>query len=110
MSATIRCECEPVVESQYERSDARSVVGAIAKTLEELSGDESSNRTPLYDAIDPDVLEGFVEHQGNRATATDALVQFSIDNWNVFVRGDGLIRVCDRTRTNRIPAVISHSP
>lgn len=54
---------------------------------------------PLYERIDPAALD----HLFRRTEDDDAdlLVEFSVDEWNVFVRGDGRVRVCDATKSTR---------
>lgn len=86
--------CAPVVEAQYERDNARSLVEAIVDALAEADGVDATDFPQLYRVIDTDALNDLVEVRDD-SSAGEVLVCFSIDGWNVFVGGDGRISVCD---------------
>jgi hypothetical protein len=52
---------------------------------------------PLHDCVEPDALNKLFQHQGGSGT-TETVLSFKMKNWNVFIRDDGCIRVCDGTR------------
>ena len=53
---------------------------------------------PLYDAVDPDALDQLFEHRDDGSGGGPTL-GFVVEDWPVFVRGDGRILVCDASRT-----------
>lgn len=88
--------CEPVADTEYDRSGREDVISALADALSDAAGVDVTELPPLYDAIDPDALtQLFERHDG--AVDSDAVLSFTYDTWNVFVRADGRIRVCDGT-------------
>lgn len=94
---TIYRGCLPVIDAQYvpgsDRSSAEAIVDALAKAAES----DPLDLPPLYDFVDCDALDRlFGEYDG--AKETEAILSFRVENWNVFVRADGRIRVCDGTR------------
>ncbi len=94
---TVYRGCTPVVDAQYELDSDETPVQKIIDALATAEGVDATDLPPLYDAVDPDALNQlFQRHNGE--TDTEALLSFSVDSWNVFVRADGLIRVCDGTQ------------
>lgn len=90
--AVYRC-CTPVVDSWYEFGESHSVVDALAEAIASAEGVHVTELPPLYDVIDLDaVTDLFDDHDG---AATETFLGFTYDHWNVFVRADGCIRVCD---------------
>lgn len=51
----------------------------------------------LHDSIDPDAIDQLFERQSGDADSTGGILCFTVNGWNVFVRDDGRIRVCDPT-------------
>lgn len=87
--------CTPVVDSQYDRDGPRTPVEAVLEAVATAANVDPIALPPLYDYIDPDAVNGLFEHEGSRESET--VLSFRIDTWNVFVRDDGRIRVCDST-------------
>jgi len=95
--------CAPVVDTSFDESGEESVVGAVVDAIAEAEGVDSTEIEPLYDVVDLDALSRLFEDQ-NGTDGSDTLLTFTIDTWNVFVRADGRIRVCDGTRqTEPVP-------
>lgn len=92
----VSCECTPVVDAQYVESD-QSVGAVVVDALAEAAGVDPAELPPLYEFIDPDMLDCLVDYHDGRAD-TDAVVSFTVESWNVFVRADGRVRVCDAAR------------
>lgn len=86
--------CEPVVDVDYRRDSDRSPVEAVIDAVAAASEAESTESPIMYDAVDPDAIETLLEHEETGMAET--LLRFRIDSWNVFLRSDGRIRVCDR--------------
>lgn len=95
--------CKPVVDTEYGSEDDRSPVIAIVDALAEAAGVDPPVLPPLYEFVDPDAINDlFADHSG--ASDADAMLGFQLNRWNVFVRADGRIRVCDNTQpTNPEP-------
>lgn len=90
------CRCTPAVDVQYETESNTTPIAALADALAAAHGVETGGLPPLYEAIDPDLVDEFVHH--GRRRPTEAVLSFQIDTWVVFVSVDGKIRVCDGTR------------
>lgn len=94
---TVYRGCTAVVDAHYGRGNDRSPVEAIIDALATATGNDPMDLPPLYEYVDPDALEDLFErNKGTRAAET--LLSFRFETWNVFVRADGRIRVCDATR------------
>jgi hypothetical protein len=83
-----------VVDARFEKGGEETITDALVGALAAAEGVEVTDIDPVYDAVDLDALERLL---GNHEGAADAerLLSFTFDRWNVFVRADGRIRVCD---------------
>lgn len=94
---TVYRGCTPVVDAYCGSDTDRTPTEAIIEALGEAAGVDPVEFPPLYEFVDGDALNGlFGRHDG--AEDAEALLSFKIDTWNVFVRADGQIRICDATR------------
>ncbi|QSG10405.1 Uncharacterized protein HSR122_3036 [Halapricum desulfuricans] len=60
-------------------------------------GVDPADLPPLFDYVEPDALNALFD-PSDRVADGDTLLSFQVDTWNVFVRSDGRIRVCDGTQ------------
>ena len=89
--------CTPVVDAEYGEASDRTPVEAIIDAVAEAAATDPLALSPLHDTIDADAIDRlFAQHDG--AAEAEALLSFRFETWNVFVRADGRIRVCDATR------------
>ncbi|MFW5905418.1 MAG: HalOD1 output domain-containing protein [Halorhabdus sp.] len=89
--------CTPVVDAHYGLESDRLPSEVIVDALAEAAGTDPLELPPLYEFVDCDALDSlFTDHDG--AEDADALLSFRVGNWNVFVRTDGRIRICDGSR------------
>lgn len=93
---TVYRSCSPVVDSWYEPGADQTVGDVIIEALAEAESVDGSEIEPIYGSIDLDALSNLVENCGE--TDRNTIVSFTHGNWNVFVRADGRIRVCDNTQ------------
>lgn len=94
---TIYRGCVPVIDAEYSTKDDRSPSEVIIDALAEVEGADPTELPPLYEFVDPESLDRlFAQHKG--AADANALLSFTVETWNVFVRADGRIRVCDATQ------------
>ena len=100
---------KPVVDTEYEPESDRSPVIAIVEALAEAAGVDPSVLPALFEFVDPEAINDiFVDHSGG--LRGDAILAFQVNTWNVFVRADGRIRVCDNAqRTDPEPVFESSS-
>ncbi len=85
--------CTPVVDRQY-RAEHESAAAAIVEAVSAAADVDPAELPPLYEFVDPDAIDTLFDH-GHRAEAPPTLLGFQVESWNVFVRSDGRIRVCD---------------
>lgn len=90
-------ECTPVVDSEYDTENEESAIPAIINALADAAGVDPTELPPLFEYVDPDALNALFT-ASDRATDGNTLLSFQVDTWNVFVRSDGRIRVCDGTQ------------
>lgn len=93
----IYCECTPVVDAVYEHESDHSPVGVIVDAVAAAAGRDPLNLPPLNEFVDSEALRATFDRYDGDADAA-AIVSFRIETWNVFVRADGQIRVCDATQ------------
>ena len=105
---TIYRGCTPVVDSQYGPESDRSPAEVIIDALAEAAGVDPLELPPLYEFVDGDALDSlFEEHDG--ASDAEALLSFRVEHWNVFVRADGRVRICDGSQPTD-PKPVFESP
>ncbi|QLG63294.1 HalOD1 output domain-containing protein [Halorarum salinum] len=88
--------CTPVVDARYHVESDRSPVEALIGALAEAEGVDATDLPSLYDVVDTDALNQLFSRRDGPGNA-DTVLSFQFDTWNVFVRADGRIRVCDAT-------------
>ncbi|WP_418286493.1 HalOD1 output domain-containing protein [Halorubrum sp. DTA46] len=89
--------CTPVADAEYDFESDNSAIEAIIWALADAVGVDPTDIPPLFDYVDPDALNALFD-PSDRATDGGSLLSFQVDTWNVFVRSDGRIRVCDATQ------------
>ena len=87
-------DCTPVVDARYDSESNSSVAWAIAEAVADAAGVPSTELPPLYDAIDLDAVARLVDNRDRKSSET-AVLGFTFEQWKVFVRSDGTIRICN---------------
>ncbi|WP_345779787.1 HalOD1 output domain-containing protein [Halosolutus halophilus] len=102
------CECTPVGETRFGEERGRPPSLAIVEAVAAVEGVAPTEFDPLYETIDPESIDQLFTDSGNTSTPASFL-RLSVAGWNVFVRGDGVIRVCDPDQMTD-PASAFHKP
>lgn len=89
--------CMPVVDFRFDRHSKDSLTHSLVRAIAEAEHTDPTELTQLYDVIDLDSLSELFERFTDE-TAPQSVYGFRIGGWNVFVRSDGRIRVCDATK------------
>lgn len=89
--------CTPVVDARYGADSDTPVTEVIVDAVAEAAGVEPIDLPPLFQFVDTDAINNLFDRH-DRAEDADALLSFKVHTWNVFVRADGRIRVCDGTQ------------
>lgn len=105
---TVYRNCTPVIDREYRDEDDRAPSEVIVEAVAAAAGVDPTDLPPLYDFVDPDALDSLFDTSRGR-TDPKAVLSFRMDTWNVFVRGDGKIRVCDGTRQTEPEPVFESS-
>ncbi|WP_222915835.1 HalOD1 output domain-containing protein [Natrinema sp. SYSU A 869] len=74
---------------------SETIVTAVAT----LCGSDPTELAPLYEVVDPDALDSFVEHAQRAADVDTHRVRFTYEEFDIGVRTDGEIRIRDTTAT-----------
>lgn len=101
--------CMPVVDAWYDPDGTQTLTGALADALADAKGIYATELPPLYDIIDLDAITKLFENHDGAADA-EAILGFTYENWNVFIRADGCIRVCDGTQFVEPEPVFDDAP
>lgn len=80
------------------------IIDAIATA----KGVHATDLPPLFEIVDPDSIDSLFSNHNGTADA-EAMLSFSYDTWNVFVKADGRIRVCDATQPTDPEPVFENS-
>lgn len=104
---TVYRSCVPVVDTWLK--PGQSITEALINALVEIEGVSQTDLPPLYEAIDPDILTKLFERHDD-GTNADTVLSFTYGTWNIFVRADGMIRVCDGTRSTDPTPVFEGTP
>jgi hypothetical protein len=106
---TVYRDCTPVADAWYDVDGKETLIGELTKILSDVVGTPVTELPPLYEHIDTDALTRLLEnHDG--ASEANATLGFEFEEWNVFVRADGRIRVCDGTKPTEITTVFHGEP
>jgi hypothetical protein len=95
---TVYRSCTPVADTRFDREGSPTLTEALAVAVAEAEGVDVTDVPPLYDVVDLDALSQLFDGHGRHADP-ETIVGFRVGTWNVWVRGDGRVRVCDATRT-----------
>lgn len=96
-SLNIYCSCKPVVDIEYESESYGSPTEVIVKALSEAAEADPIDLPSLYEFVDPDAVNQLLRGY-DHPSQMDTLLSFRAETWNVFIRADGRIRVCDNTQ------------
>lgn len=91
---SVLCECTPVYDTQYDMESAVTPTEAVVEALTAVENVGPQELDPLYETIDGEALDRLFAH-ADETGESPAILSFTVDGWNVFVSGDGQIRVCD---------------
>lgn len=89
--------CTPVVDAEYDSESDRTPTEVVVEALAEAAGIDPLDLPPLYEIVDLESLNQLFGAHGGVA-GSNTLLSFQFETWNVFIRSDGRIRVCDSTR------------
>lgn len=90
--------CVPVVDMWYEKAVDEHITEVLVEAVAEAEGVDATDIGPLYEVVDLEAVSKlFTMYDGT--STPEAVFSFTYENWNVFVRADGRIRVCDGTRS-----------
>jgi hypothetical protein len=93
----MECDCSPVADGRYDSERNRSPAEAVVRTVAAASNVEPIALPPLAEHVDTDALNRLVREPGRTDGGSPMVFGFCMHGWNVFVRADGRIRVCDPT-------------
>jgi hypothetical protein len=103
---TVYHSCSTVIDTEYRREDDRTPSEAVVEALATAAGVEPTDLPPLYDFVDPDALDTLFDGH-HKATSGDTILSFRVNAWNVFVRGDGRVHVCDASESTELEPVFA---
>lgn len=94
--------CTPVVDARYDPVNGPSLSEAVVDALAQAADQGPTELSPLYHVVDLDALALlFAADRKNERH----VYSFTYQEWQVFISGDGRIRVCD-TGISTTPAPV----
>jgi hypothetical protein len=97
------------MDGWFDRDGSNSIVEVLTEMLAAAEGVDVTDLPPLYDAVDIEALERLFERYDD-SSGCPPILGFEYGDWNVFVRGDGRVRVCDGTQIAETVPVFSGEP
>ncbi|WP_435096627.1 HalOD1 output domain-containing protein [Halorubrum sp. N11] len=95
--------------AEYSAESDRSPVEATIEARSEAAEVDTLELPPIDDFVDPDAINQlFGKHSG--ASKAENLVSSQVNTWNVFIRNDGRIRICDNTQLTDPEPVFESTP
>ncbi|MBX0322981.1 hypothetical protein EGH21_08065 [Halomicroarcula sp. F13] len=94
---SISCACVAVHEAEYSGDSERPPSVAVVEAVAAAEGVEPTELRSLSADIDLEAVDALFENDDTTGQAH--VLSYTVAGWNVFVRGDGAIRVCDPTQT-----------
>ncbi|QSW97764.1 HalOD1 output domain-containing protein [Haloterrigena alkaliphila] len=86
----------PAHRAHFDPTGSGQLSSAIVRAIVTATDRSPGQLTPLYEAIDPDALERLLEHAATSTVDAAAFgLEFSVDDLEVVVTGDGGISVYD---------------
>lgn len=82
---------EETYAASFEPEDRPSE--SVVATIAALAGEEPTELTPLYEAVEPDAIDALVEHARRTGHPDRTRLTFAYAGYEVSVRGDGRILV-----------------
>lgn len=101
--------CTPVVSTTYEREGYQTLSMTIVEAVAEAEGVHPTDLPPMYEIVDSDAVDRLFANY-EEGTESEAVLSFTHDHWNIFVRGDGEIRVCDAMQPTDPEPIFESSP
>ncbi len=86
---------EPVASVAHDFTTDESISTTVATVLGRAAGMDPATIRPLYEHIDTDALDALVAHGIETGRGSGVSVEFSVDDFDVSVRGDGEVSVYD---------------
>lgn len=101
--------CKPVVDAEYDPESNKSPINTTIEALAEAAGVDTLELPPIYEFVDPDAINQlFGKHNGSSEAET--MLSFQVNTWNVFIRDDGRIRICDNSQLTDPKPVFESAP
>ena len=94
---SLQCDCSPVGDRQYDIDSSSNPADAVVGAIAAVTDTEPLELPPMYETIDPEALNLLFARRTDDPDAPEKVLSFSMNGWNVFVRDDGRIRICDPT-------------
>lgn len=91
-------ECSPAHRVYFDPTASDQPSSAIIGALTTVTDSSPLEVTPLYETIDLDALERLLDHAATSTTPGSIAFEFTVDDWDVVVTGDGQIAVYDGER------------
>lgn len=91
-------QCIPVVDAQYNRDGDRTLAVALIDAIATAENVDPTELPPLTEKVDLDALTQLLDTDSGTADKM-ATFGFQYRSWNIFVRADGHIQVCDSTKS-----------
>lgn len=91
---SLHCECTPVLDTAVSAADGASLLTAVIEAVAAAEDADPTELPPIATSVDLEAAEQLLAVSSSDGPS-DAVVGVAVRDWNVFIRDDGRIRVCD---------------
>lgn len=99
------CQGGGALETRYTGEESRTPTTAVVEAVASAADTEPTSLPPLYESIDPEVLDRLFG-EGSPTADASTVLGFTVEEWYVVVRGDGTITVCDECDITESPLLV----
>lgn len=92
---SLECDCTPVWEAKYEPGGGTAPSEAVVDALAAAKDVDPLELKPLDRRIDVEALDRLFGRRNGDTESGTTVLSYTIDGWNLFVRDDGRVVVCD---------------
>lgn len=92
---SLQCDCTPVADCRYDSAADATPTEAVVRAIAAASDLDPTTFTPLHEYIDTEALDRLFDEERGDDGRSRRVLGFTVNGWNLFVRDDGRIRVCD---------------
>lgn len=74
-------------------TDSKQTITILSRAITELTGTDTTDREPIYESIDPEIIDQFLS--ANHNPGQNARIVFTAWGFEIFLFADGTLYICN---------------